>query len=56
MFSFALRGQARDIFAMFALGLLGAVLGMALPIASGRMVDASFLRRSMTTRSCSCLP
>jgi NHLM bacteriocin system ABC transporter ATP-binding protein len=37
---FALRGQSRDIVAMLALGLLGGVLGMAIPVATGRMVDS----------------
>ena len=39
VFRFALQGQSRDIAAILAVGLLGGVLGMAIPIAAGRMVD-----------------
>jgi NHLM bacteriocin system ABC transporter ATP-binding protein len=39
MFQFALQGQSRDIAAVIALGLLGGLVGMAIPIATGRMVD-----------------
>jgi len=37
---FALRGQRRDVATVFALGLLGGLVGMAIPVATGRMVDA----------------
>jgi NHLM bacteriocin system ABC transporter ATP-binding protein len=40
MLKFALRGQRRDVATVIILGLLGGVISMALPIATGRMVDA----------------
>ncbi len=39
LFQFALRGHSRDIATIIALALLGGVIGMAIPIATGRMVE-----------------
>lgn len=39
MFKFAVQGQRRDIAAILAFGLLGGLVGLAIPVATGRMVD-----------------